>query len=117
MDDDWFDRAKCRGMDTDAFYPHRGEAIPADVAAACARCPVAADCLEWAVTWPEHHGVWGGVGERTRIRMRRARRHEGHQQRCRVCGRTWQLDPGQVAYHCPDCRRGGHHRTSARRAG
>lgn len=69
----WLERAECRGMDTALFFPSRGE--PAvEAKQACARCPVAAECLDAALADGEHHGVWGGKSERQRRLMRSAAR-------------------------------------------
>lgn len=41
--------------------------------AICGRCPVAAECLDYAITTGQEYGVWGGVGEDERILL--IRRH------------------------------------------
>jgi WhiB family redox-sensing transcriptional regulator len=49
-----------------------------EVAAAkaiCARCPVAADCLAWALGAGEPAGIWGGTTPEERRLSRRARHH------------------------------------------
>lgn len=66
----WQERAACRNTDPAVFFPLRGE----DAAAAkaiCAGCPVAEECLAYALTAYERHGVWGGASERERRRMRK----------------------------------------------
>lgn len=71
-DQDWRDRAACRGEDTDLFFPDRGQ----DTKAAkeiCGRCPVRLDCLRYALAEGIKHGVWGGASERARRRMRKRR--------------------------------------------
>jgi WhiB family redox-sensing transcriptional regulator len=67
-------RAACRrpGVDPDAFYPDKGGSTRA-AKAVCAGCPVTADCLEYALTAGERWGVWGGLSERERRRLRPAR--------------------------------------------
>lgn len=37
----------------------------------CAGCPVAAQCLEYALSHDERFGVWGGFSERERRQMKR----------------------------------------------
>lgn len=37
----------------------------------CQSCPVRADCLGYAMTAVERYGVWGGIAERGRRRLRR----------------------------------------------
>ena len=66
---EWMQSAACRGMDTALFYPTVGE--PGTAAKrVCAGCPVAAECLAYAVNLGEHHGIWGGVAEKQRRRIR-----------------------------------------------
>lgn len=68
----WANRAACRGLPTGWFFPDRGEPV-ADAQAVCATCPVAGDCLAWAVAVPEKMGIWGGTTGRTRRKARMAR--------------------------------------------
>ena len=69
----WRNRAACRGVDPDVYYPVSEE--DAGVAKAiCAECPVRETCLEYALANRERDGVWGGATERERRRMIRQRR-------------------------------------------
>jgi len=69
----WRQRAACRGLDPDIFYP-----VSDDDAwgakAVCVACPVRQTCLEHALTVREREGVWGGLTERERRRVLRQRR-------------------------------------------
>lgn len=56
----------------DMFFPNRGENT-APAKAACGRCPVKDDCLDFALTNGEKFGIWGGTSERERRRIRRRR--------------------------------------------
>ncbi|WP_372345402.1 WhiB family transcriptional regulator [Streptomyces sp. KL116D] len=72
----WLDRAACVGEDPELFFPV-GTTGPAvhDVAAAkevCHRCPVVAECLEWALRTGQSTGVWGGTSEGERGALLRA---------------------------------------------
>jgi WhiB family transcriptional regulator, redox-sensing transcriptional regulator len=69
----WRQRAACRGVDPDIFYPVSDEEAD-DAKAICALCPVEQACLEWALSNRESDGVWGGATERERRRMIRRRR-------------------------------------------
>lgn len=78
MIEDWTSLAACRepGVDPEWFFPV-GETGPArrDVMAAkavCARCPVARDCLAWALRTGEPAGIWGGTTPDERRTMRRS---------------------------------------------
>lgn len=60
-------------MDPEIFFPGRGE--PTRLALrTCWRCPVRADCLAYAMDAGERVGVWGGLTERGRRRLRAALR-------------------------------------------
>ena len=68
---DWYGQANCRGIDTELFFPERG--VPAAQAkAVCAGCVVRDACLEYALQNHERFGIWGGLSERERRRVRRA---------------------------------------------
>ncbi len=70
---DWQQRAACRGLDPDRFYPvETHEAAFADARAVCDGCPVRFECLGFALTEREEFGVWGGSTwpERKRMRQR-----------------------------------------------
>ncbi len=69
----WQNRAACRGIDTEIFFPISDEeAEPAK--AVCGACPVREACLEHALADREREGVWGGATERERRRIIRQRR-------------------------------------------
>lgn len=70
----WMDEAACLGMGTELFYPTQGDIATGLAAiAVCRTCQVSDTCLEYALTNGEKFGVWGGVGEQTRRRIRSAR--------------------------------------------
>ena len=56
---DWQEQARCRGVDTDLFFPADG-ANPNEARWFCRRCPVTRQCLDAAMRGDEQHGVWGG---------------------------------------------------------
>jgi WhiB family redox-sensing transcriptional regulator len=73
MNASWRNRAACRGIDPDIFFPVTDEdAEPAK--AICDVCPVREACLEFALAAREREGVWGGATERERRRIVRQRR-------------------------------------------
>lgn len=69
----WRQRAACRGVDPDVFYPAADEEAD-DAKAICGICPVREACLEYALVNRERDGVWGGATERERRRILRQRR-------------------------------------------
>ena len=68
----WQDYANCRGADADLFFPERG-ASTRKAKGICAACQVQVDCLEFAVTKSEKFGIWGGLSERERRKIRKQR--------------------------------------------
>ena len=67
----WFDQAKCKGLDTDWFFPEVGGRGVPEAARFCAGCPVRIDCLDYALTNRIEHGIWGGFSARDRKTLRR----------------------------------------------
>jgi WhiB family transcriptional regulator, redox-sensing transcriptional regulator len=74
---DWMQDGLCAQTDPALFFPDgTGNAITSQVKQAkkiCAKCPVKAICLEWAVDTGQSAGVWGGLSEDERVPMRRER--------------------------------------------
>ena len=69
---DWQTRANCMGVDPDLFFPERG-ASTREAKAVCRGCEVRGECLEYALAHGEKFGIWGGLSERERRRVRRQR--------------------------------------------
>ena len=81
MDDDqielsgeraWQDQANCLGVDPDLFFPERG-ASTREAKEVSKGCTVREDCLEYALANGEKFGIWGGLSERERRKLRRQR--------------------------------------------
>ena len=80
-DQPWAERALCAQVGGDAWFPEAGtveEPKRNDVSVfeakkVCLRCPVRVPCLEYALTHDERWGVWGGLSERERRRLKRER--------------------------------------------
>lgn len=68
----WQDYANCRGADADLFFPERG-ASTRKAKSICAECEVKQQCLDYAIEMGEKFGIWGGLSERERRRVRRER--------------------------------------------
>lgn len=66
----WRQRAACHGKDPEMFFPIglAGPALAqvAQAKAICARCPVRAACLRFAVRTRQAYGIWGGLTEEER---------------------------------------------------
>jgi WhiB family redox-sensing transcriptional regulator len=69
----WMADARCRDVPPEVFFPSDGAGV--EVAQRyCAVCPVAGQCLEYALDNHIEHGVWGGASERKRRRIIQSRR-------------------------------------------
>lgn len=68
----WQSRANCLGVDPDLFFPERGSSTR-EAKEVCRGCVVREDCLDYAIANGEKFGIWGGMSERERRRVRRAR--------------------------------------------
>jgi len=71
----WQTLGACRGERVKRFIPDRGG--PSRRAKQlCARCPVRAECLKYALAIPDLVGYWAGTNERERRKLRAASRRE-----------------------------------------
>ncbi len=67
---DWQERALCAQTDPEAFFPEKGGSTR-EAKRICAGCEVRAECLEFALAHDERFGIWGGLSERERRRLKR----------------------------------------------
>ena len=66
----WMEKGLCLGMDTELFFPEKGDNAAAEGAKAiCDKCKVKQTCLNWAMTNEIWHGVWGGLSGNQRYTM------------------------------------------------
>jgi WhiB family redox-sensing transcriptional regulator len=68
----WQAQALCAQTDPEAFYPDKGGSTR-EAKAICTNCDVRAQCLSFAMANDERFGIWGGLSERERRRLRRFR--------------------------------------------
>jgi len=68
----WMADAACIGKPQAWFFPGRGEES-ATAKTICADCAVLDTCREYALDKGERHGIWGGMSERERRRVRSMR--------------------------------------------
>jgi len=66
----WMADAVCATTDPEAFFPEKGGSTR-EAKAICARCSVQAECLDWALDRDERFGIYGGLSERERRRIKR----------------------------------------------
>jgi len=67
---DWQDRALCAETDPEAFFPEKGGSTR-EAKRICNSCEVRRQCLEYALTHDERFGIWGGLSERERRKLKR----------------------------------------------
>lgn len=78
LDGSWRHDAACKELDTDLFFPEQGASRRRIQAAknVCRVCPVSTECLDYALGTGSHGGIWGGMVERERQKVRRRRSKE-----------------------------------------
>ena len=67
---EWQEQALCRQTDPEAFFPEKG-GTTWEAKRICGRCDVKAECLEYALDNNERFGIWGGLSERERRKLKR----------------------------------------------
>ena len=72
----WWFAGLCAQTDPELFFPEKGGSVR-EAKAVCAGCPVCAQCLEHALAHDERFGVWGGLSERERRRLKAAATYRG----------------------------------------
>ncbi len=72
----WQVRAACRGPRSGVFFPptsgerrEEREMREARAKVICRECPVRVECLDYALSIKEPHGIWGGLNEQERSQM------------------------------------------------
>jgi len=61
---------ECAQTDPEAFFPEKGGSTR-EAKRVCLSCDVRAECLEYALAHDERFGIWGGLSERERRRLKR----------------------------------------------
>lgn len=72
----WAERAACADANPDIFFPSRGESS-AKAMELCRGCEVRLECLDYALRTHQRHGIWGGLTERGRRRVKSTRKLAG----------------------------------------
>jgi WhiB family redox-sensing transcriptional regulator len=73
VDESWRLDALCAETDPEAFFPEKGGSTR-EAKRVCVGCAVQTECLEYALSNDERFGIWGGLSERERRRLRLQRR-------------------------------------------
>jgi len=66
----WQSDALCAQTDPEAFFPEKGGSTR-DAKRICTACDVRGECLEYALNNDERFGIWGGLSERERRKLKR----------------------------------------------
>jgi WhiB family redox-sensing transcriptional regulator len=66
----WQADAVCAQTDPEAFFPEKGGSTR-DAKRICAGCDVKQQCLEYALANDERFGIWGGLSERERRKLKK----------------------------------------------
>ncbi|MBO1900616.1 WhiB family transcriptional regulator [Leucobacter weissii] len=66
----WQADALCAQTDPEAFFPEKGGSTR-EAKRVCEGCEVRSECLEYALANDERFGIWGGLSERERRKLRR----------------------------------------------
>ena len=67
----WQERGLCAQTDPEAFFPEKGGSTR-EAKKVCLTCEVRNECLESALMNDERFGIWGGLSERERRRLKKA---------------------------------------------
>ena len=66
----WAHAAKCLHAEPDTFFPEKGGSTR-EAQKVCLGCDVRGDCREYALAHDERFGIWGGLSERERRRLKK----------------------------------------------
>lgn len=66
----WQDQALCAQTDPEAFFPEKGGSTR-EAKRVCMLCEVRVQCLDYALDNDERFGIWGGLSERERRRVKK----------------------------------------------
>ena len=66
----WQSEALCAQTDPEAFFPEKGGSTR-DAKRICSTCDVRGECLQYALQNDERFGIWGGMSERERRKLKR----------------------------------------------
>ena len=66
----WQADSLCAQTDPEAFFPEKGGSTR-EAKKICSSCEVRSQCLEYALQNDERFGIWGGLSERERRKLRK----------------------------------------------
>ena len=69
-DESWQERSLCAQTDPEAFFPEKGGSTR-EAKKVCTGCEVRPECLDYALANDERFGIWGGLSERERRKLKK----------------------------------------------
>ena len=66
----WMASALCAEVDPELHFPEKGGSTR-EAKRVCRSCEVRAECLDYALETDQKFGIWGGMSERERHRLKR----------------------------------------------
>ena len=66
----WQERSLCAQTDPEAFFPEKGGSTR-EAKKVCVGCEVRQECLEYALEHDDRFGIWGGLSERERRKLKK----------------------------------------------
>jgi WhiB family redox-sensing transcriptional regulator len=70
--EDWMAYGRCAEVDPESFFPEKGGSS-LEPKRVCMGCDVRQKCLDWAIETDQKFGIWGGLSERQRRKLRQER--------------------------------------------
>lgn len=89
----WAEDALCVQTDPEAFFPDKG-GTTREAKRVCLSCEVRTECLDYALDNDERYGVWGGMSERERRRIKKGQAPVHHPAPADQVIRAWAHDQG-----------------------
>jgi len=71
LEEEWIEQAICAQIDPEMFFPEKGGSTR-EAKRMCGLCPVRLECLAYALDHDERFGIWGGLSERDRRKVKRS---------------------------------------------
>lgn len=68
--EEWLEQAVCAQTDPEAFFPEKGGSTR-EAKSVCVTCPIVRECLQYALDHDERFGIWGGLSERERRKLKK----------------------------------------------
>jgi WhiB family redox-sensing transcriptional regulator len=74
--EEWVSEALCAQVDVGDLWFPTAQDDGTQAKRVCGLCVVKAECLDYALSNDIPHGIWGGLGARSRLRMMRQKRRD-----------------------------------------